>query len=183
MKTIEQRWLQAAVRADETQRQSAPKCEATNDVWLAGGMLACLLMVLPVRAVEINERLLDAIRFAESSNGRMLRGDDGRSLGPYQFGEAAWVETSFWRAQHGKRVYPYEARVFDESVARSYALDWLRMLRRDFVNIAGREPTVLELYLCYNLGFGKFRSLGFNKHRVNRRSISRAALVERLARQ
>ncbi|MBI5396333.1 MAG: hypothetical protein HZA91_13640 [Verrucomicrobia bacterium] len=145
------------------------------------GMLACLLMAAPAAAIEINGRLLDAIRFAESSNGKMLYGDDGCSLGPYQFGAAAWVEVSSWRARQGRPVYPYDKRVFQESIARSYALDWLRMLRRDFVNATGREPQVMDLYLCYNLGFGKYRALGFDRRRVNRLTVSRAALVARLA--
>ena len=44
-----------------------------------------------------SDPLLDAIRQVESSGGKFVYGDEGRSLGDFQMGRLAWIDVNRWR--------------------------------------------------------------------------------------
>jgi len=125
--------------------------------------------VLESRATEWrpSESLLRAVRQVESSNGRELYGDQGRSLGPFQLSEAAWLDVSAWRKDHGQKVYSYRQYVMHAYINRAYAADYLAMIHTELHRKLRREPTVGEIYAAYNMGLGSFAGCKYRIARVN----------------
>lgn len=113
------------------------------------------------------ERFLNAVRFVESSNGRFVYGDEGRSLGDYQLSKAAWKDVNGLRRAHGGKVYEYRKFVFDRQVSRSYAADYLVILEGQLRRELRRRPNFGELYAAYNVGFSSFAQCQFKLSRVN----------------
>jgi hypothetical protein len=102
----------------------------------------------------------------ESSNGQFLVGDDGESLGEFQISEAAWLDVNAWRKAKGLKVYSYK-NVFNPSINRAYAENYLSMLYTELSRKLKRPPTHGELYAAYNMGLSSFAQCDFNLSRVN----------------
>src|SRR5690242_20907216 len=75
-----------------------------------------------------SDLLLNVIRQIESAQGRMVVGDQGRSLGAYQLSRAAWRDVDQWRQARSQPVVEYETGVWCEEISRSYAADYLSIL-------------------------------------------------------
>jgi hypothetical protein len=103
-----------------------------------------------------SEALLGAVRRIESADGRFTVGDEGRSLGDYQIGEAAWCDVNSWRTARGLPTFEYETHVWSEPVSRTYAADYLKILREQLKKRLGRAPSSRELYAAYNMGMTSF---------------------------
>ncbi len=139
-----------------------------------------LLSPVGCAAAPATDFLLDSVRYVESADGRRLIGDDGKSLGPYQLtaGAVADVERT------SKSVYEstgLEARsTFRMSEAsRAAARVYLVKLNGQLRRAMGREPGEAGLFACWNLGFAKFRALGFRLDRCNA-AVRRAAVTVEL---
>jgi hypothetical protein len=130
-----------------------------------------------------SERLLHAVRYVESSNGRFTYGDKGRSLGDYQLSRAAWTDVNGWRKSRNMRTYSYDIHVWDKSVSRVYAADYLSILHRELTKRLGRGPTTPELYAAYNMGLTGFAQCGYQLARVNPTTARKSRLVKELARE
>jgi hypothetical protein len=111
--------------------------------------------------------LLRAVRQVESSNGLRNYGDSGRSLGPYQLSEAAWVDISAWRKARGLKVYSYQGYVFHNFINQAYAADYMAMIHAELSQKLRREPTNAEIYAAYNMGLGNFAECNYKLSRVN----------------
>ena len=131
---------------------------------------------------SITPSFLEAIRQVESSGGKFLHGDGGRSLGEFQIGKAAWADVSEWRRKQGLKTYPYHPHVFKPDISRKYAKDYLSILQRSLKSKLDRPPTYSELYAAYNMGFTQFARCGFDLDRVNRTTAERCKRVEHMAR-
>jgi hypothetical protein len=114
-----------------------------------------------------SERLLHAIRFVESSHGAFTWGDNGQSLGDFQLSEAAWVDVTSWRKARGLATYGYDRHVWDRKVSRTYAADYLVILRGELKRKLSRSPTPAELYAAYNMGIASFAQCQFRLAKVN----------------
>jgi hypothetical protein len=143
------------------------RIEAFFMKWIA---IILLLPLLSVRAAEWrpDDRLLNAVREIESSGGKFVYGDDGRSLGEFQITQAAWTDVTRWRRSRGLATYSYRPHVFNPEINRLYAADYITILRGHLVTHLKREPTAGEIYAAYNMGFTGFRRAGFDLNRVNR---------------
>ena len=111
--------------------------------------------------------LLRAVRQVESSNGRHLYGDSGRSLGAFQLSEAAWVDISAWRRARGLKVYSYDRHVFHNYINQTYAADYMAMIHAELSQKLRRAPTNAEIYAAYNMGLGNFQKCNYRLSRVN----------------
>jgi hypothetical protein len=114
------------------------------------------------------DRFLEIVRQIESSGGKFLYGDGGRSLGDFQMSAAAWTDVNTWRKSRGIKTYSYRPHVFNSQINRAYAGDYMVILRERLIRHIKREPTPAELYAAYNMGFTAFRRCGFDLNRVNR---------------
>jgi len=129
------------------------------------GLLACNAYATEWRP---SDALLRAVRQVESNNGRQVYGDSGRSLGPFQLSEAAWVDVSAWRRAHGLKVYSYEHHVLHSFINQTYAADYLAMIHGELARKLHREPVAGEMYAAYNMGLAKFASdCNYRLARVN----------------
>jgi hypothetical protein len=126
--------------------------------------------------------LLDAVRLVESADGRFLVGDDGQSLGPYQFTEAAWLDVSAWRKSRGLRTYSYKRHVWNAAISRAYASDYLKILHRQLERRLKRCPSWGEMYAAYNMGYAAFARCQFRLARVNPITAQRSRQVQAAAR-
>ncbi|MFO1499427.1 MAG: hypothetical protein U1G07_13695 [Verrucomicrobiota bacterium] len=131
-------------------------------------ILACLLAPqLAAGPWRPPDRLLHAVRYVESNHGLFTWGDNGRSLGEYQLSEAAWMDVTLWRKSRGLATFSYRHDVWDPTISRSYAADYLSLLHRELKRRLNRPPNVLELYAAYNLGLSGFAQCEYQLGRVN----------------
>ncbi|MEO5804195.1 MAG: transglycosylase SLT domain-containing protein [Verrucomicrobiota bacterium] len=122
-------------------------------------------------------KLLNAVCQIESSGGRAVYGDGGRSLGHYQFQKAAWSDVSEWRKKRNQPTYDYRQNVFNARISRLYAADYLIILHDRLQQQYKREPSSAELYAAYNMGMNSFRKCNYNLARVNKTTEARCKLL------
>ena len=111
--------------------------------------------------------LLDAICQIESSNGRFLYGDGGRSLGHFQISRPAWKDVNAWRKARALKTYAYSDHVMNGFVNREYASNYISLLHAQLQGRLNREPTGPELYAAYNIGIVGFAQSNFDLSRIN----------------
>jgi len=114
-----------------------------------------------------DERLLDALCQVESSGGRFVSGDAGRSLGHFQIQKAAWADVVEWRNNQSLPTHDYQTHVFDSRISRLYAADYLTILHTRLKSQYNREPTAGELYAAYNMGLSGFKKCHYDLAQVN----------------
>ena len=130
-------------------------------------LLLCLTISLQASGWRPSNEFLAALRLVESSNGKNLVGDHGKSLGDFQMSEAAWLDVSSWRKGRGLRVYSFEAHALHPKINRLYAADYLCLLHKELSKELKRPPTPSELYAAYNLGMGTFARCDYKLRKVN----------------
>jgi hypothetical protein len=131
-------------------------------------LLMCLAAVsVQAESWRPSERLLQAIRFVESSHGEFTWGDNGQSLGDFQLSEPAWIDVNSWRKSRGLSTYGYERHVWDRKLSRIYAADYLALLHGELKKRLTRAPTPAEVYAAYNMGMSSFAQCQFRLANVN----------------
>jgi len=148
---------------------------------LLAGIIGALLVMVPVQAEEIwrpYPAFLEAVCLVESSNGKWIRGDGGKSLGDFQIGRAAWDDVSQWRKARGWQTYDYRKNVLNRKINRLYAADYLTILRNQLLDILKREPTAAELYAAYNMGMANFSECRYRLARVNATTARKCQVIE-----
>jgi len=123
------------------------------------------------------DAFLKAVRQVESSNGRHLYGDGGRSLGAYQLSEAAWIDVSAFRRERGLKTYSYRRYVMHSYINQAYAADYLSMLHGELSRKLRRAPNPAEVYAAYNMGLGNFAECNYRMARVNPVTAKKARQV------
>lgn len=161
------------VAADATK----PEGNMKKLVLVVAGLLACNAFATEWRP---SDALLRAVRQVESNNGRRVYGDSGRSLGPFQLSEAAWVDVSAWRRAHGLKVYSFEQHVLHSYINQAYAADYLTMLHTELSRKLKREPTAAEVYAAYNMGLANFAECNYRLARVNPTTARKCKQVNEL---
>lgn len=114
-----------------------------------------------------SEQFLQAVRQIESSDGRYLYGDDGRSLGAFQLSEAAWADVNEWRKGKKLKTYSYQRYALHEYINRVYASNYLSMIHGELSKKLKRKPSASEIYAAYNMGLGNFAECGYRLAKVN----------------
>jgi len=126
-----------------------------------------------------SDSLLDAIRQVESSGGKFVYGDGGRSLGDFQMGRLAWTDVNRWRKARNLKQHNYITDVFKPAIAREYASNYLTILRAGLLKKLNREPTASELYAAYNLGLARFgKQCNYDIRRVNSTTARKCREIE-----
>lgn len=140
------------------------------------------LLRLPAEATSWrpNDRLLQAVRHIESSNGRSVIGDNGESLGDFQMSEAAWLDVSVWRKQRGLRTYNYRQFAFNPKINRLYASDYLALMHARLKRDLKRPPGWGELYAAYNMGYKSFAECEFKLARVNPTTAAKCRQIKQM---
>lgn len=126
------------------------------------------------------DALLRAVRQVESSNGRNVYGDAGRSLGHFQLSEAAWIDVSAWRKTQRLKVYPYRSYVMHPYINQTYAADYLAMIHAELSRRYRRPPTAGEIYAAYNMGLSNFAECKYRLANVNPVTARKAREIHQL---
>jgi hypothetical protein len=108
-----------------------------------------------------SDALLNAVRRIESADGLFTVGDNGRSLGNYQLSEGAWLDVNSWRKERGIPTFNYGQNVWSETVSRSYAADYLKILHSRLERRLPHAPSTFDVYAAYNRGFSSFARTGY----------------------
>lgn len=122
--------------------------------------------------------LIDAIAQVESSGNAKAIGDGGRSIGAYQLSAACWRDVQ----KVEPRVGEYLSGAPDPARSRLAARTYLTILAARFHRATNRTPTPGELYGCYNVGFSRFQSLGFDLKRAPKTTQKAVKKLEGLMR-
>jgi hypothetical protein len=117
-------------------------------------------------STAVTEELLDRIAMIESSGGKFLVGDNGKSLGVYQMGRLAWKDATEYRKQNGLPVWAYQEGVMHPDRSRSYAKCYLKVLEYRLHRLMGRQPTPAHIYSAYNWGLSNLRKVDFDLQRI-----------------
>lgn len=144
-------------------------------------IIALLFLVNIAQAQEWrpSDKLLDAIRQVESSGGKFVVGDGGRSLGDFQMSRAAWTDVNKWRKARKLTVYTYRTDVYRPEISREYASNYLSLLRNSLLNKLRREPSASELYAAYNIGLQRFGSQSkYDIRRINSMTARKCREIE-----
>ncbi len=128
------------------------------------------------------ERLLSAVKLVESSDGLFTYGDQGRSLGDFQLSEGAWLDVTSWRRSQGLKVYPYDRYVYNRSINRLYAADYLALLHGELTRKLKRAPSVGEIYAAYNMGLGTFAQCDYKLANVNPVTLKKCRQIKEMMR-
>src|SRR5688500_17168139 len=129
-----------------------------------------------------SDAFLRAVCIVESSGGKNLSGDGGRSLGRFQMSEAAWLDINDWRRARGLRTYSYAGNVMNARISQTYASNYFTILHTELFRTLRRPPTAAELYASYNIGLGTFAECGFKMSRVNSMTRGKCRLIESMVR-
>ena len=129
-------------------------------------LLAVALATAQANEWQPPEEFLKAVCFVESSNGLFTYGDGGRSLGDFQLSESAWMDVNSWRRARKLKTYSYK-NVFNSSISRIYASNYMSILYGELTRKLKRQPTPAELYAAYNMGLGMFAQCDYKLHKVN----------------
>jgi len=152
--------------------------------WKLGFWRGCLsLMILQARLLLAqewtpSEQFLNLVRKIESADGLMLVGDHGNSRGAYQMSAGAWNDVSSWRRARNLCSYDYATMVWDESISRAYASNYLQMIRERLVRNMGRTPSCGEVYAAYNMGFTAFARCQFSLAHVNSTTAGNCRFID-----
>lgn len=154
--------------------------------WNLGLSRPCLGLMMTLLATPLlaqqwtpSEQFLNLVRKIESADGLMLVGDRGNSRGAYQMSSPAWNDVSAWRRARNLRSYEYTTTVWDESISRVYASNYLQILRDRLVKSMGRTPSCGEVYAAYNMGFTAFARCQFSLAHVNPMTAGNCRLIDK----
>ena len=117
-----------------------------------------------VEGAVISEKFLDSVAMIESNFNPNAVGDGTKARGAYQLHQGAWIDACKWLEYNDKgqfasfewsiptitgnwKKYAHDP-VFSRVVAKGYfSLLYYRFKKR------GIEPTPIQLYMAYNMGF------------------------------
>jgi hypothetical protein len=144
--------------------------------------LLALIIKSPLQASQAEDwtpspALLQAVRSVESSNGRHVYGDHGRSLGAFQLSEAAWADVNEARKGKKMKVYDYQQSVYNPFINQTYAAQYLTILHDQMRHELKTEPTAQQLYAAYNMGLSNFAECKYDLRRVNKVTALRCRQV------
>ena len=120
------------------------------------------------------DKLLDAIAYTETRKDHTAVGKHGER-GAWQMRHPSWQDVNDWRVQNNLVAHPFD-KAHDAIIAREYASRYAGILYMRLVRALGCDPTVQQLWACWNLGFGGFKRLTFDIARVQnstRRGLAR----------
>ncbi|MDB6054100.1 MAG: hypothetical protein JWN25_1623 [Verrucomicrobiales bacterium] len=121
--------------------------------------------------------LLQAVRSVESSNGRFVYGDNGKSLGAFQISQAAWADVNEYRKGKRLKTYEYQQHVYNAYINQVYAADYLTLLHGHLTHELKKEPSPQQLYAAYNMGLSNFADCHYDLRRVNKITAERCQAI------
>ncbi len=149
-------------------------------IWAASALFISDLSLVRADQWRPSDDFLKAVRRIESSDGLMLWGDDGQSLGDFQLSEAAWVDVNAWRKTRRIPTYNYLRHVYNRRINRSYASDYFVILYEELGKRLKRPPSHGELYAAYNMGLSQFAQCRYSLAQVNAVTQRKCQTIEDL---
>ena len=120
----------------------------------------CALLLTSLAAEGANDRLLDAIAYAESNRNHLAIGDKGAAVSAYQLHSGAWHDANLYRIDNGLSFLP-RSRWKEPAVAKAIASAYCDLLHIR-LKLAKVEPSPANIYAAYTCGFATFQSYRFH---------------------
>lgn len=118
-----------------------------------------LIILASNLSASIEDRIVDAVGFAESGNNPSAVGDSGSALSAFQIWSGAWLDANIWRMSKGQKPIS-RSSWRDHSLSREIARSYLESLEDRMIR-HGIKPTPANLYLAYTMGFSGARAINF----------------------
>jgi hypothetical protein len=125
-------------------------------------------------AEVITDKFLDSVAMIESNFNPNAVGDKGKAIGAYQLHEDAWIDACKWMEHNDDGSYKdgfswlvghintqWKTRAKDPVISRIVAKNYFSLLHYRFKK-RGINPTEIQLYMAYNMGFGGASKCDFN---------------------
>lgn len=149
--------------------------------WIAIVLMAIVAVLVAAMAAKggeilITERFLDTLERVESGRDAGAVGDQGRSLGSYQFKAVAWAQVNKLRRlrvqvesyrldrdnlEPATCTFEHYSSATNRTIARMYSREYLGWLEGYLTKALKRRPNGGELYAVWNLGPSGFRKRGY----------------------
>lgn len=176
LKPTEQRGSIITYRDQYEYRAVAPRTMK----WLIRMVFVVCGVVVQATEWTPPDEFLRAVCYVESSYGKNLYGDNGRSLGLFQMSEAAWTDVNDWRRERGLKTYSYKGHVMNGFINRVYASNYFSILHAELTRNLRRYPSLSELYAAYNMGISTFAQCGYKLSRVNSMTRGKCGQIEQM---
>lgn len=129
------------------------------------------------RSLRSQERFLNRIREIESSGGKYLIGDQGRSRGPFHFHRATWRHVTQIRGRLGLSSVSYETGAMNEVWARRYAQTYITWLGQQLTAELG-WCSEQSIYAAWNAGLSRVLAVEGDITRLNRTTVRKCLLLD-----
>lgn len=126
-----------------------------------------------VEGAVISEKFLDSVAMIESNFNPNAVGDGTKARGAYQLHQGAWTDACKWLEYNDKGSYDGYAWSFTTIAGnwKKYAHDpvFSRIVAKGYFSLLqyrfqkrGINPTPIQLYMAYNMGFAGASQCNFN---------------------
>ena len=133
-------------------------------------MLACITGY----SFEI-EDFMDKVAIIESNNNPNAIGDSGNAIGAYQMHKEAYLDALAWcRVKHPlihellmcqKMIKDHKKSCLDPFTSRLLATCYVEMIIERLKD-NNKKITPMNVYMCYNMGYGGARRVNFNINEI-----------------
>ena len=134
---------------------------------------------------------MDRLAIIESNGNYKAVGDNGKAIGMYQMHEPAYKDAlayirikndgMYELLQAAERGKNWKKDLADPDYARYFAIAYVRIIIDRLIDDK-QEVTPIKIYMCYNMGYRRAKTYGFNnKHEhlttATRVTLKRASMV------
>ncbi|CAB5238202.1 Transglycosylase SLT domain 1 [uncultured Caudovirales phage] len=136
-------------------------------------LFTLLLSAVGLSAQPITSDFINRVAIVESNYNYEAVGDKGKARGAWQMHQAAWTDALKWyeftNAQDPNGFVvciesrPWSDCATDPYISRVVATYYFKLLEHKF-KLRGINPTHLQLYMAYNMGFARASQFKFNPY-------------------
>jgi len=120
-----------------------------------------LSLLLACSCLGVDSQWLATLAEVESSGNPQAVGDGGKARGLYQMHLATWMDVNVMWEDKGYGLYDFDA-AWNPKIATAYAKAWADALESRLERSLGRPAKASEVWCAWNLGFQRFKQLGFD---------------------
>lgn len=136
-------------------------------------LFTLLLSAVGLSAQPITSDFINRVAIVESNYNFEAVGDKGKALGAWQLHQAAWADALKWyefcNAQDPNGFVvciesrPWKECATDPYISRVVATYYFKLIEHKF-KLRGINPTHLQLYMAYNMGFARASQFKFDPY-------------------
>lgn len=131
------------------------------------------------RSAVSHYHLAEAVGMVESGMNHKAVGDGGMAVGAWQMHPAAWIDANAQLKKEGQRQYP-RGDYQNPRASRAVAMAYLRLCGARMRAAGLENPTPIQYYLCFSMGFKAFKDAGFDPVKCPAKKVDAAVRVNNI---